>query len=47
MLSGLAGKGNLEMAQADMLVDGVFDCWDHLQVVYRDQQKGDIQLMVW
>jgi len=40
---GLAGKNNLDMATADMLVDGIFDMWGSLRAVYMPLMQGDSQ----
>jgi glutathione S-transferase len=40
---GLTGKNNLDMATADMLVDGIFDMWGSLRAVYMPLMQGDSQ----
>jgi glutathione S-transferase len=40
---GLLGKSNWEMAKADMLVDGIFDMWVHMNSVYMPKLQGDMK----
>jgi len=40
---GLLGKGSWEMARADMLVEGVFEMWGHLNKVYMPKLQGDMK----
>jgi len=42
---GLAGKNNWDTARADMLSDGMFDMWVHLNPVYMPKLEGNIKLM--
>jgi len=41
---GLAGKNNWDMAKADMIVEGIFDMWGQLKVVYMPKIQGDNKL---
>jgi len=38
---GLTGKNSLDMARADMIVEGIRDMWDHLKVVYLPKIEGN------
>jgi len=38
---GLAGKNSWDMARADMIVEGIFDMWGHLNPVYTPLLQGD------
>lgn len=43
---GLAGTNNWDMARADMIVDGIFDMWGHLNSVYMPKLQGDMKTAV-
>jgi len=38
---GLTGKSSWDMARADMIVEGIFDMWTQLKVVYLPKIEGD------